>query len=81
MEHAVYTKAENEDIQVVGVYVYDLIILGSSSKGVEEFKAQMKKLFEMSELGLLSYYLGTEVKQNSHDITICQSGFSRIFSA
>ena len=34
----------------------------------------MKK-FSMSDLGLLSYYLGIEVKQGSGDISLCQSAY------
>ncbi|XP_039054992.1 uncharacterized mitochondrial protein AtMg00810-like [Hibiscus syriacus] len=37
----------------------------------------MKKLFNMSDLGLLSYYLGIEVCQNSQRITLNQSTYAR----
>jgi hypothetical protein len=33
----------------------------------------MKRTFSMSDLGLLSYYLGIEVTQKPREITICQS--------
>ncbi|KAG8648959.1 hypothetical protein MANES_08G054502v8 [Manihot esculenta] len=33
--------------------------------------------FEMSDLGLLSYYLGIEVRQNSDSITLCQAGYAK----
>lgn len=35
----------------------------------------MKELFKMSDLGLLSYYLGIEVKQTDGAITLCQTGY------
>lgn len=42
------------------------------------FKAEMQHLFKMSDLGLLSYYLGIEVKQERGKITlserICREG-------
>lgn len=37
-----------------------------------ELKNQMQ-LYSMSELGLLSYYLGMEVKQSQGSIEICQA--------
>ncbi|XP_039017051.1 secreted RxLR effector protein 161-like [Hibiscus syriacus] len=37
----------------------------------------MKKLFSMSDLGLLSYYLGIEVCQNSQRMTLNQSAYAR----
>jgi hypothetical protein len=36
----------------------------------------MKELFSMSDLGLLSYYLGMEVKQKPGEITLCQSAYA-----
>ncbi len=36
----------------------------------------MKNKFSMSDLGLLSYYLGIEVKQSSGEIYLCQSAYA-----
>ena len=54
----------------MGVYVDDLIITGTVSSCIKEFKAQMAQVFKMSDLGLLSYYLGIEVKQEQSGITL-----------
>jgi hypothetical protein len=56
------------------VYVDDLIITGHH--GINKFKAEMKKMFKMSDLGLLSYYLGIEVKQTEEGITVGQSAYA-----
>nr|GEV26262.1 zinc finger, CCHC-type [Tanacetum cinerariifolium] len=40
---------------------------------IDIFKSQMKEKFEMSDLGLLAYYLGIEVKQTGGEITIKQT--------
>ncbi|KAF2284335.1 hypothetical protein GH714_020616 [Hevea brasiliensis] len=37
----------------------------------------MQCKFEMSDLGLLSYYLGIEVKQNQREITLCQTAYAK----
>jgi hypothetical protein len=37
----------------------------------------MRRSFNMSDLGLLSYYLGIEVKQKPGEITICQSAYAK----
>lgn len=39
---------------------------------VESFKAEMKKMFEMNDLGIMSYFLGLEVKQDKLGIHISQ---------
>jgi hypothetical protein len=75
LEHAVYTRSSEHTNLLVGVYVDDLIITGDSTQEIEGFKAQMKK-FSMSDLGLLSYYLGIEVKQSSREISLCQSAYA-----
>jgi hypothetical protein len=61
LEHGVYRHGNTDSYLLVGIYVDDLVITGSKTGEIVEFKAQMKKMFEMSDLGLLSYYLGIEV--------------------
>ena len=60
LEHGVYARNLGEARLLVGVYVDDLIITGSSDKEIAKFKNQMQDLFKMSDLGLLSYYLGID---------------------
>ena len=36
----------------------------------------MKDRFEMSDLGLLCFYLGVEVRQDAKGITLCQSNYA-----
>lgn len=68
-EHSVYKITEGR-VQVVGV------VTGSSIEEMLKFKHQMKKQIEMSDLGLLSYYLGIEVKQDSQGIHLKQSTYA-----
>lgn len=75
-EHAVYTKETGNNVTIVGVYVDDLILTSSSGILIDKFKGEMMKIFEMSDLGLLSYYLGIQVNQNSEYITLCQSSYA-----
>lgn len=58
------------------MYVDDLIITGTADSAIEQFKKQMQDLFQMSDLGLLSYYLGIEVKQEDGEIRICQASYA-----
>ncbi|KAJ9537718.1 hypothetical protein OSB04_030451 [Centaurea solstitialis] len=76
LEQAVYTRTTKESTLLIGVYVDDLIVTGSSNKEIETFKDQMKKKFEMSDLGLLAYYLGIEVTQKGGEISIKQTGYA-----
>ena len=76
-EQAVYTRNNGEEALIVGVYVDDLIVTGSSAEGINGFKEQMMKEFEMSDLGLLSYYLGIEVDQKKECITLRQTAYAK----
>jgi hypothetical protein len=70
VEHVVYKRGEGKSLLLVGVNVDDLIICGPDTDRIKEFKMQMMRLFNMSDLGLLSYYLGLEVDQQGSEITI-----------
>lgn len=48
-------------ILIVGVYMEDVIVIGTSEELVVEFKRRMLKIFDTSDLGTLSYYLGIKV--------------------
>ena len=52
-EHAVYTRGKNSHRLIVGVYVDDLVITGKDIAELRQFKEEMKKTFQMSDLGLL----------------------------
>jgi hypothetical protein len=72
-----YRRGNGCSVLLVGVYVDDLIITGMEEREVEAFKAQMKKTFDMSDLGLLSFYLGVEVHQDSTGITLRQTQYAK----
>lgn len=76
LEHAVYRRGDAKSYLLVGVYVDDLIITGTDMAAISEFKAQMRHLFKMSDLGPLSYYLGIEVVQEKGEITLCQQAYA-----
>lgn len=59
------------------MYVDDLIVTGTNVAAIRSFKQQMTKEFEMSDPGILSYYLGIEVEQAKHSITLKQTSYAR----
>ena len=63
-------------VLLVGVYVDDLIITGADQGEVENFKAAMKEHFDMSDLGLLCFYLGVEVRQDAEGIVLRQACYA-----
>ena len=65
---------EQGDIIIVCLYVDGLIFMSDLS--IDMFKSAMKKEFEMTNLGLMRYFLGIEVNQNKNYIFISQSKYA-----
>ncbi|KAL8119157.1 hypothetical protein AgCh_016606 [Apium graveolens] len=76
-EHAIYTRRESNEFLIIAIYVDDLLVTGSSMENIVKFKKQMSMEFEMSDMGLLAYYLGLEVNQSSGGISLKQTSYAR----
>lgn len=76
-EHAVYARGHGAARLLVGVYVDDLVITDNNLDEIARFKQEMQASFKMSDLGLLSFYIGIEVKQGSDGITLSQAAYAR----
>jgi hypothetical protein len=75
-DQAVYKVRKQNSILIVGVYVDDLIVTGSHESMINEFKRCMKSVFDMSDLGKLSYYLGIQVEQQNDGIVLKQESYA-----
>ena len=76
-DHVVYAQRGPTFTMIVGVYVDDLLIIGSSEGQIKAFKGHMMTIFSMSDLGLLSTYVGIEVVQEPTRIKLSQTSFTR----
>jgi hypothetical protein len=56
----------------VSIYVDDLVFTGSDMEMFVEFKASIKKEFDMTDLGKMKFFLGVEVVQNDKGIYLSQ---------
>lgn len=75
-EHTLFIKIEDGgNMLIVCLYVDDLIYTGSNTAMFESFKKSMMVEFEMSDLGMMHYYLGIEVLQSSTGIFISQKKY------
>jgi hypothetical protein len=73
---AIYKRFRESQL-IVGVYVDDLIVTGAVYDNINEFKKEMALVFKMSDLGLLQYYLGIEVRQSGDSITLSQGAYAK----
>eukprot|EP00253_Pinus_taeda_P030035 PITA_30035 len=74
-EPAVYIKEKDGKILIVVLYVDDVIFSGNDDYLIKNFKSVMKEEFEMTDMGLLRYFLGIEVDQNENGIFISQARY------
>jgi hypothetical protein len=72
----VYTKKGEIHVIILVLYVDDLILNGSDSKFLNHVKTNLKKKFEMTDLGFLHYFLGLQVLQNNEGIFLYQCKYS-----
>ncbi|GKD84395.1 retrovirus-related pol polyprotein from transposon TNT 1-94 [Tanacetum coccineum] len=61
---------------IISLYVDDLLVIGSNDHLVKEFKKQIESEFDMSDLGLVSYFLGIEIKKMPNGVHICQRKYA-----
>ena len=73
---ALYIMKQGGDVLIVSLYVDDIIITGSNIQSINTFKENMKKEFEMVDLGLLNYFLGMEVIQDNGGIFLLQEKYA-----
>jgi hypothetical protein len=72
-EHSVYIKTYDKgEFLILCLCVDDLLFTGSSKMMFAEFKQTMFKEFEMTDNGLMSYFLGIELKQENDGIFVSQ---------
>jgi hypothetical protein len=76
-EAAIYRRGNGGNTLLVGVYVDDLVITSTKDAEVAAFKEEMKVTFQMSDLGLLSFYLGIEVHQGDSGIMLRQTAYAK----
>nr|GEZ08408.1 retrovirus-related Pol polyprotein from transposon TNT 1-94 [Tanacetum cinerariifolium] len=68
MEHSVLVAA---------LYVDDLIFTGNNKPMIDQFKESMTQEFQMTDLGLMKYFLGLEVRQDTSGIFISQEAYAK----
>ncbi|KAA0039658.1 Retrovirus-related Pol polyprotein from transposon TNT 1-94 [Cucumis melo var. makuwa] len=71
-ESTLYMKKSNTAIVIVSLYVDDLLVIGSNDIQIEMFKQEMMMMFKMTDLGLMYYFLGMEIRQKQNEIFLCQ---------
>jgi Reverse transcriptase (RNA-dependent DNA polymerase) len=76
-EHAVYINKNKHRVLIICLYVDDLLFTGNNPNIFREFKQPIIEEFEMTDCGIMGYFLGIEIKQQSDDIFISQNKYAK----
>lgn len=71
-EFTLYVRKKPRRILIVSIYVDDILIIRNVEQEVAAFKKEMQREFDMSDLGIMSYFLGVEIEQLSNGIFLTQ---------
>ena len=76
-EATLYLKKEGDEVQlVISLYVDDMLVTGSNTSLLAKFKKEMEDVFEMSDLGMMNYFLGMEIQQDNLGIFLSQKKYA-----
>ncbi|KAI0510700.1 hypothetical protein KFK09_011309 [Dendrobium nobile] len=77
-EHGVYMKIYlNDNKLIICLYVDDLLITCDDEQMIVDFKSTIFRRFDMTDVGLMSLFLGIEVHQKDDGIWICQKRYAK----
>lgn len=60
---------------IVLIYVDDLLITGNHANRIDALENKLENRFEMSKLGLLTFYIGVEFVRLPHGILLLQRNY------
>lgn len=75
-EYSLFIKHNNGLITVVEVYVDDVILTRSDLSAISDLKDHLDNVFNIKDLGRLSYFLGIEVGYLQSGISLTQKKFT-----
>ena len=76
-EFTLYLRKVNDELLMVSLYVDDLLVTKSNMKQIDVFKREKEDVFEMTDMGKMTFFLGMEVKQKENEIFICQQKYAK----
>jgi hypothetical protein len=77
-KYVIYVKIKENGVSlIVCLYMDDIIFTKNNLKMFEDFKQVMTNEFEMTNISLMSYYLGIEIKQEENEIFVNQEKFAK----
>jgi hypothetical protein len=77
VDKTLFTLNHGTDFLLVQIYVDDIIFGGSSHVLVSKFQEMMEKEYQMSMMGELTFFIGTQVKQTKQGTFVYQAKYMK----
>ena len=71
----IFTRKRNEKVEIIAIYVDDLIVITETDEEMKHLKQSLSKEFKMKDLGELHYCLGIHVHRCEDGISLCQTQY------
>ncbi|XP_050144095.1 uncharacterized mitochondrial protein AtMg00810-like [Malus sylvestris] len=72
-DSSLFVKQDGVDVIILLLYVDDIILTGSSSQKVQKVITELAAVFELKDMGILTYFLGLQVQYKVNgDIFVSQ---------
>ena len=76
-EYGVYVKTNaSKDVIILCLYVDDLLITERNGVNISNFKSELMEEFEMSDIGLMKYFLGIEFHKSKIGLLMHQMKYA-----
>ena len=76
-DRTLFVKNDEDYLLLAQVYVDDIVFRANIDARAIEFSEEMKKEFEMSMVGEITFFLGLQVKQKKEGIFILQEKYAK----
>lgn len=74
-DDSLFIKWSPNSLIIIMIYVDDIIVTGFNNSHVQTIIKQLGDRFSIKDLGPLHFFLGVEVIQHAHGLTLTQSSF------
>jgi hypothetical protein len=72
---SVFVRSDNGETILMLVYVDDMLLVTTSAVLLKQVKNELKRVYKMTDLGAVKYFLGVQVKRSQIKTTLNQTGF------
>jgi hypothetical protein len=74
-EPTLLVKRQGVDDILIAFYVDNFVFTKNNERMIKEFKKEMMKKYEISDLGLLNHFIGMGIYQREKGVIICQKKY------